>query len=123
MRHDGNAEVSFAFFQLHTLDYLADLSGQAWKALVLRAAEQNDAIHHAALAVGSMHKTVLSQQVLSTDLHDDEYAVQQYTHSLRKLAAAQSVDNSNSVDVVLAACVLYIGFEVMRCQSEIMVQC
>jgi len=108
-RHDDKAEASFAFFQLRTLDYLVDLLGNEWKPLVLRATRQNDAIYYAALSIGSMHRTVLQRQVLCTGLDVDEYAVQQYTRSLRCLV---SDNRKTSVDTVLAACLLYIGFEV-----------
>jgi hypothetical protein len=80
---------------------------------VLRAAEQNDAIYHAALAIGSMHRTIMSKQLLSTDLDDDMYAVKQYTRSLRMLASKADSEHFATVDIVLAACILFIGFEVI----------
>ena len=80
---------------------------------MLRAAEQNDAIYYAVLAIGSIHKTILSRQSLSTDLDDDKYAVEQYTRSLRVLAAGSESDHIATVDVMLAACILFIGFEVV----------
>jgi hypothetical protein len=111
-RYDDESGACFAFFQYRTADYLTGLLDQQWKPLVLRAAEQNDAIYHAVLAIGSMHRTVMSRQRRSSDLDEDVYAVKQYTRSLRILAA--QADNVASVDVVLAACILFIGFEVNK---------
>jgi hypothetical protein len=113
-RYDDKAEASFAFFQLRTVDYLSGLLGREWKPLVLRAADQNDAIYHAALSIGSIHKTVLQKQKLCIHLDEDEYAVQQYTRSLRRLLSGQEAHGSTSVDIILAACILYIGFEVRK---------
>jgi hypothetical protein len=113
-RYDEKAEVCLSFFQHRTIDYLAGLLNQQWKPLMLRAADQNDAIYHAMLAMGSMHKTVVSRQSLSTDLDDDVYAVKQYTRSMRMLASELNKDNVNSIDIILTACILYIGFEVMQ---------
>jgi hypothetical protein len=111
-RYDDKAEACFAFFQHRTVDYLTGLLDQQWKPVVLRAAEQNDAIYHAVLAIGSMHKTTMSRQSLSTDLNDDEYAVRQYTRSLRMLASRSESDPVAKIDVILAACILFVGFEV-----------
>jgi hypothetical protein len=111
--YDDRAEACFAFFQHRTVDYLTGLLDQQWKPVVLRAAEQNDAIYHAVLAIGSMHKTIISRQLLSTDLDDDKYAVKQYTRSLRMLASGPDSDHVATVDVILAACILFIGFEVI----------
>jgi hypothetical protein len=108
-QYDDEAEACFAFFQHRTVDYVAGLLGQQWKPLVLRAAEQSDAIYYAVLALGSMHKTVLSRQSLSTDLDEDVYAVKQYTRSLRLLGLG---DQAATVDIILTACILFIGFEV-----------
>jgi hypothetical protein len=106
-QYDNKAEACFTFFEHRTVGYLAGLLDQQWKPLVLRAAEKNDAIYHAVLAIGSMHKTIMSRQLLSTALDDDGYAVKQYTRSLRMLG-----DHIAAVDVVLTACILFIGFEV-----------
>jgi hypothetical protein len=113
-RYDGKAEACFAFFQHRTVDYLAGLLDQQWKPIVLRAAEQNNAIYHAVLAMGSMHKTVMSGQLLSTNLDEDMYAIKQYTCSLRMLAAGSDSGYVATVDVILAACILFIGFEVIQ---------
>jgi hypothetical protein len=111
-QYDENAEACFAFFQHRTADYLAGLLDQRWKSLVLRAAEQNDAIYHAVLAIGSMHRTIVSRQSLSSGLDDDMYAVKQYTRSMRMLASGPDSEQFATVDVTLAACILFIGFEV-----------
>lgn len=108
-KYDGKAEASFTFFQRRTADYLAGLFDRQWKELVLRAAEQNDAIYHAVLAIGSMHKSFMSRQWLNIE-EEDTYAVKQYSRSLRTLASKRSA----TVDTVLAACIIYIGFEVCR---------
>lgn len=111
-QYDDKAEACFSFFQRRTVDYLTGLLGQPWKPLVLRAAEQSDAIYHAVLAIGSMHKTIISRQSLSTGLNDDNYAVGQYTRALRILASPPDSSQAFTTDVVLAACLLFIGFEV-----------
>jgi hypothetical protein len=80
---------------------------------LLRAAEQNEAIFHAAVAMGSMHKTVMSKQFLGTDFEDDIYSVKQYTRALRILASRTDDDQVASLDVMLTACILFTGFEVL----------
>jgi hypothetical protein len=112
-RYDEKAEVCFAFFQHSTVNYLAGLLDHQWKGLLLRAAEQNDAIYYAAVAMGSMHKTVMSRQLLGTDVDEDLYAIKQYTQSLRILASRPDSNHVASVDVMLTACILFTGFEVL----------
>lgn len=112
VQYDGEAEACFAFFQHRTVEYLTGLLDQQWKLIVLRAAEQNDAIYHAVLAIGSMHKTIVSKQSLSTHLNYDTYAVKQYTRSLRMLMSTRDGDHVATVDTILAACILFTGFEV-----------
>lgn len=106
--HDGKAEAALAFFQGKTADYLAGLLDRHWKNYVLRAAEQNDAIYHAVLAIGSMHKSIMTKNPPSIDGGSEVYAVKQYTRSLRLLASGESA----TIDVMLAACILFVGFEV-----------
>jgi hypothetical protein len=55
----------------------------------------------------------MSKQALSTNLDEDMYAVGQYTRSLRMLASGAKSDPVATVDVILAACILFIGFEVI----------
>ncbi|KIV99596.1 uncharacterized protein PV09_08772 [Verruconis gallopava] len=121
-RYDGQAADCFAFFQRHTVEYLTGLLDQDWKQLLLQASEHSDAIYHAALAMGSMHRTVLSRQSLSVGLEEDPYAVKQYTKSLRMLAPARNNDQSISADIVLSACLLFIGFESLRRNYGVMLE-
>jgi hypothetical protein len=113
-RYDEKAEICFAFFKQHTINYLAGLLDHQLKALFLRAVEQNDAIYHAAVAMGSMHKTVFARQSMSTDFSEDVYAVKQYNKSLRILAARPDSKHVAPVDVMLTACILFTGFEVLQ---------
>jgi hypothetical protein len=94
------------------VDYLAGLLDDRWKSSILQAVEQSDALYHASLAIGSMHKTLLSKQVLRIRLEDDQYAIKQYTQSLRMLSPNSDSKNETPIEVVLTACLLYIGFEV-----------
>lgn len=112
--YDEKAEVCFAFFQHHTVNYLAGLLDHQLKALLLRAVDQNDAIYHAAVALGSMHKTIVAKQSLSTDFEEDVYAVKQYNRSLRILTDRPDSSHATPVDVILIACILFTGFEVLQ---------
>lgn len=119
-RYDNQVQACFTFFQHHTAGYLATLFDQEWKPLVLSAAEQNNGIFHASLAIASMHRTLLSSQSKSR-LDDDGYAVKQYTCALRRLAVnARRSDEVAAVDVMLTACVLFIGFEVIIIGTALM---
>lgn len=112
---NDEADLTLAYFKQHTLEYLTGLLGRDWRALLLRAVEQNDALYHAALAVASIHKTVVSRQKLSIRLDDDEYAIRQYTKALRCLSPDPSDSATVDFGVVLVACLLFIGFEVCGC--------
>lgn len=108
---DERSDVSFAFFRQHTVNYLAGLLDQHWGPLILRTIEQNDVLYHAALAIGSVHKTVLAKQQLDVDLDVDRYAVKHYTKALRLLSpGANGV--APPIEVMLTACLLFVGFEV-----------
>lgn len=110
--YEANADACFAYFQLHTVDYLAGLLDRGLSPFILRAVEQNEALYHAALAMGSMHKTIMSGQKLQIQLDDNQYAIQQYTKALRKLVPGQDHGTTVPVEVILTACLLFIGFEV-----------
>ena len=80
--------------------------------LMLRAVEQNDALYRAALAIASIHKTVLLKRRLIVKLDEDQYAIKHYTRALRCLSLDSQKNASNPLEVVLLACLLFIGFEV-----------
>lgn len=111
-QHDDREDVSLAFFKQYTLEYLAGLLDDHWSPLILRAMEQSDALYHATLAMGSMHKTILEKQRLNIGLDDDKWAIKQYTRSLRMLSASSEEAKKAPLEVILTACLLYIGFEV-----------
>jgi hypothetical protein len=109
---DDEADVTFAFFKQHTLEYFVGLLDRELRPLMLRVVEQNDALYHAALAVASMHKTIVSRRKLNMKLDDDQYAVKQYTKALRFLSPDPSNNATTPIEVVLIACLLFISFEV-----------
>ena len=116
--YDDRADASFLFFKQHTIDYLAGLLDYQWGPLILRAIEHSDALYHAALAMGSVHKTVLSQQKLEIDLDGDHFALKEYTRALRSLSPTSKMASSTPVEIVLTACLLFLGFEVRFWESS-----
>ncbi|KAF2430654.1 hypothetical protein EJ08DRAFT_214961 [Tothia fuscella] len=118
----GYADICFSFFEFRTVDYLTGLLGQEWKPLMLQAVEQNDAVYHAMLAMGSMHKTISTKQTLDNTLEEDIYAVQQYTRAMRILVSKINNDGAAPVDVVLTACILFIGFESLRRNARVVME-
>lgn len=109
---DQNAETSLAYFKNHTINYLAGLADREFTAVLLRAIDQSDVLFHAAVAIGSIHKTVFSRQSLITYFEEDSYAVKQYNRSLRILAKQSEPNRGALVNVALIACILFTGFEV-----------
>lgn len=111
-RYDHDAGSSLEFFRRHTIEYLAGLVSRQLATVLLRAIDQSDVLYHAAVAMGSIHKTAFSRQSLITYFEEDSYAVKQYNRSLRILARQSEPNRGPLVNVALIACLLFTGFEV-----------
>jgi transcription factor-like protein len=108
----GNAKAgsSLEFFRLRTVTQLSSLFGSNfWQEIILRAAQNNDTIWHAVVAVGAAHREV----ELRGDSFNDEWAVQQYSKAISHLTGAKGRTNAPTVDVTLAVCLLFVAFEVL----------
>ena len=106
------AGQSFRFFQTHTVGYLSGLfKSELWDEVILRAAHHNDAIWHATIALGSAHKSIESPNGGLVPSRDD-WALQQYNLAMRSLTQPNGSKGQPSVDVMIAASVLFMCFEV-----------
>jgi hypothetical protein len=111
---DGNAGICLQFFRTHTVTYLSSIfKSEFWDQIILRAAHHNNAILHAAIAVGSAHKNLVTRANRSVST-DDEWAVQQYNKAIRSLTTTKETAAPQSLDVILAVCVLFTCFEVCK---------
>lgn len=108
---DENVNISFQYFRSRTVCYLSRLLGTEWEDVILRASLQSEPIRYAILAVGSVHHMVEIRKIMNIEANQDEWAVRQYSKSMRALTDSKG-SKDNPMDVVLATCILYICFEV-----------
>lgn len=106
---DTKAGPSLEFFRLETVVQFSSLfKSSFWEDVILRAAQNNDIIWHAVLAVGAAHREI----ELRGDGCSDEWAVKHYNKAIGHLTRRISVEDPLTVDITLTVCLLFIAFEV-----------
>ena len=108
---DPLAARSFRIFEKLTADNLAGLFDTALWQDVLRASQQNDALWHAATALGAAHEAYLRGGVGLETLEEDR-ALKQYNKAIRCLMRRDGMGEQTSSDVMMAASIIFMAFEV-----------
>jgi hypothetical protein len=118
------------FFRKHTVYYLSGLfKSELWDQVILRATHHSDAIRYAVEGLGCLHETLQLRTVTggsdspnckwTVHLKDEKWALQQYNKAIRSLTQIDLKGEGPPIDVVLAACLLFCCFEVLRCPESI----
>lgn len=112
---------AFQFFRQYTANQLTGFyADDFWNNLVLRATHYEPALHHAVVALGSLHERFLKNDGLiskSSDksdlqLYHDDFAVRQYNSAIQCLVGAFCRKEKQAIDVCLLSCILFACFEV-----------
>ncbi|KAG9228991.1 hypothetical protein BJ875DRAFT_434393 [Amylocarpus encephaloides] len=105
---------AFDFFRQRTVPQLCGLFGSNfWNYIILQASHHEDAIKHAAIALGSLHEQFENGHLTVQDGCQSSFAVQQYTSAIRHLVEPSDGKKSH-VDVALSTCVLFVCLETLR---------
>jgi hypothetical protein len=105
---------SFHFFRQRTCPQLAGFFGsEFWERFVLQAAYHESAVHHAIVAIGSLHELFEHQTALPDA--NRAFALKQYNLAIQDLLVPLSQNGQRGVDVCLISCVLFTCFEVHPC--------
>ena len=108
---------SFQYFRERTIPQLSGFfDSPFWECNVLQAFVHEPAIHHAVIALGSLHERFEAEDasILRSNLDQlsNGFALEQYTLAIGHLIGPISASNQQALDVVLMACVLFTCFEV-----------
>lgn len=108
---DPHARRSFKVFEKLTANNRAGLfESDLWQE-VLRASHHNDVIWYAVTALGSAHEAYLYHKFDMQILEEDR-ALKQYNKAIRTLTKSDALGEQPSPDVVMAASILFMAFEV-----------
>ncbi|KAH6682480.1 hypothetical protein B0J14DRAFT_573682 [Halenospora varia] len=112
---------SFAYFMQHTIPQLSGiLTSDFWSRLVMQTAHYEPAIKHAVVALGSLHESFRRgeshTQELSLSKTERTFATSQYVRAIGLLVGPEQKEKQK-MDVALIACVLFVCFEVLRCNN------
>lgn len=110
--HNDHASRSFQFFQTKTASYLKGVfESELWDQFILRAAQNNEAIWYAAIALGSAHEAVILKR-LGVDTIQEYWTLQQYSRAMRCLTRSGAHGEQPSIDVMITASIMFMIFEV-----------
>lgn len=125
---DATANRGFLFYREHTVYYLSGLfKWELWDEVILRATHHSDAIRHAVVGLGSLHETLQTREIGSespdykwaVQLKDEKWALEQYNKAIRSLTRIDLASERPPIDVVLATCLLFCCFEVIKFQYTV----
>jgi hypothetical protein len=106
---NSKAGPSLEFFRLRTVSQLCNLfDSPFWQESIFRAAQNNDTIWHAVVAVGAAHRDIDSRG----DGSSDEWAICQYSKAMSHITRAKCHKEALSFDVTLTVCLLFAAYEV-----------
>jgi hypothetical protein len=106
-----HAGRSFKFFERLTAGYLGGLFESTLWQEVLRASHHNDAMWYAATALGSAHEAYLHRR-FDMQSSEEDWAMQQYNRAIRSLTKPDALGEQPPHDVIMAASILFMAFEV-----------
>ena len=111
-REEGQA---FTFFRQHTAFQLQDgLKSQLWDRWAMQISHQEPAILHAIVAVGAMHRARWDNPERGFGSLQ-RVALTNYSKAVSELRAYMSKQGEfGAVDIVLLACILFAGFEMLQ---------
>jgi hypothetical protein len=106
-----HAGRSFKFFEIMTAGYLGGLFDHSLWQEVLRASQHNDAMWHATTALGSAHEAYLHRK-FDMQSSEEDWAIQQYNRAMRSLRKSDAHSEQPPLNVIMAASILFMVFEV-----------
>jgi hypothetical protein len=113
-----NESRAFCFFIQNTAPQLSGFYGEAfWDKLLLQAVHYEPVIHHAIVALGSLHEKFMLVKGATASLGNelcrgDHFALQHYNFAIRSLVKPLAQKERPAMDVCLTACILFACFEV-----------
>ncbi|KAK4501511.1 hypothetical protein PRZ48_007320 [Zasmidium cellare] len=119
--HDANA---YDFFRRHTVKILPGSSWNlSWERLALQAGDHEPSVTHAAIALGSIHRAMGSDEGAMIDPNQYDLALLQYSKAMRRLQTYLKTCGDNwsdaSVEVVLLTSLLFFCFELLHNESAL----
>ncbi|KAF2170857.1 hypothetical protein M409DRAFT_63897 [Zasmidium cellare ATCC 36951] len=119
--HDANA---YDFFRRHTFKILPGSSWNlSWERLALQAGDHEPSVTHAAIALGSIHRAMGSDEGAMIDSNQYDLALLQYSKAMRRLQTYLKTSGDNwsdaSVEVVLLTSLLFFCFELLHNESAL----
>jgi hypothetical protein len=116
--NDDSERSAFAFFQTFTArDLTGDIESGFWTRLVLQGSHVSDALHHAVIALGALHQSVMIRRGLLGRPGDrSDRSLLALKHYVKALAAARrSLDNLNELPItIMICCAVFCSFETLQ---------
>lgn len=102
----------FYFFKQRTAPELSGyMDADFYNAMMLQMSRDQPAIRHAVIALGALHESVKTHDMLKSDLKT--LSLRHYTKAIQELAKS-SREKTQSVCVTLICCVLFIWIETLQ---------
>lgn len=99
------------YFKAYTAPELAgSFSPELWNKFVLRLAYHQSSVHHAVVALGTVHEELTSTGCLEFS----DYANREYCRAIREVVALNDAGTSDAIEIALATCVLFACLEGLR---------
>ena len=102
----------FDFFQSRTAaQFAGPFSSELWSKVLPQLSHQENAIHHAIIAIGALHLQETVDDAVNGSI---EYAICQYGKAIREVLTLDVSKSDAAADVALVACVLFTAFESLQ---------
>ena len=108
------------FFQQRTApEFSGDFNSEFWSRLVLQVSRSEPAVHHAIVALGSLHESLANgdQAMVSrrSTVPGRETSIQQYDQAITALRGRMQSQNENEIlEIALICCILFHSFETLH---------
>lgn len=91
-----------------------------WSQLILQLGQAEPAVHHAVVALASLHRRFMdsSQHDMKCSASPYDYGLLQYNKAIASLIKYIAKEGDNSRDIVLVCCILFIYFDMLRGEIE-----
>ena len=109
---DREERRCFAFFRGHTVPTFGLYDAGFWDGLLLQISHSEPAVHHAVVALGSLHELFSCGTQFQPGR--DGYTLKQYNKSLGGLNRYISSAKNASLEIVMICCLLFILIESLR---------
>jgi Fungal Zn(2)-Cys(6) binuclear cluster domain len=110
---DSREIRALQYFKTRTAPELAGVfSSDIWDRFMLRLAHHQSAVHHALVALGTVHEDFTTSALAHSNF--SEFANQEYGKAIRDVLVLSTSNSTIAVEIALATCIVFSCLESLR---------